>query len=229
VVKPSDLNYDQYANTQYDRDIINAIPYHRDVHEEIGKFVQTHFARVGGLDILELGCGTGLTTHFIRRLCPDAVFHLIDFSENMMAGAKERLGEKNVTYDVSDYGKMIFPKEKYDLVISVIGLHHQEDEGKKTLFDRIFETLKPGGVFVFGDLVTHKDQHEAALQHAYHYHHLVKQAQDEKTLREWAYHHMYLNRLAPIEDQEEWLRDSGFDVERVFLRMNTALLICRKQ
>lgn len=31
-VKPSDLNYDKYSTDKYDMDIINSIPYHKELH-----------------------------------------------------------------------------------------------------------------------------------------------------------------------------------------------------
>lgn len=55
---------------------------------------------------------------------------------------------------------------------------------------------------------------------------LVEHATDEKTLTEWAHHHMFLNDLAPIEHQIEWLSKVGFKVQKDFLKMNTALLFC---
>jgi len=83
-------------------------------------------------------------------------------------------------------------------------------------------------VFIFADLVTYRDQKEAALNQAKHFKNLVDKTEDDKTLSEWAYHHLYLNDLAPIEDQIKWLKDDGFKVKKDFLKINTTLLICHK-
>ncbi len=91
----------------------------------------------------------------------------------------------------------------------------------------IFHSLSEEGVFIFGDLVTYRNPESAALNEARHYHHLVENAQDENSLKEWAYHHKYLNKLAPIEDQVEWLEEVGFrKVEVLFTKFNTALIVC---
>lgn len=145
----------------------------------------------------------------------------------MLAGAKRRLDPSNVRYILGDYAK-IQTHQKYDIAVSVIGIHHQTHQGKRKLFRKIYKMLKPGGVFIFGDLVTYSDKHQAAIAQAHHYHHLVKYAYDAVALNEWAYHHMFLNMPAPIEDQIRWLKDAGFHVEKKFLRWNTALLICKK-
>jgi hypothetical protein len=77
-------------------------------------------------------------------------------------------------------------------------------------------------------LITYKNKKKTALNNALHYAHLVKYATDEKTLEEWAYHQMFLNNLSPIEDQIKWLKEEGFEVKLKYLKINTALLICKK-
>ncbi len=226
-VKPSDLNYDKYTTEKYDQDIVNSIPYHRELHEHIIKFVKDNFDSQKEYSILDLGVGTGITSKMIQDVLPESKIDVVDFSEQMMEGAKKKLGDKNVRYIMGDYSTLEFDKQ-YDIVVSVIGIHHQNTEGKQNLFQKIFSLVKSGGVFIFGDLVTYADKYEAARNNALHYHHLVEHATDEKTLTEWAHHHQFLNDLAPVEDQIDWLAKDGFSVNKDFLKMNTALLICKK-
>jgi len=225
-VKPSQLNYDKYTSDKYDQDIINSIPFHREIHDLILKFFKKYNPNRKYL-ILDLGVGTAVTSRIVKDILPMAEFDLIDFSEQMLDGAKKKMGNENVNYLLGDYSKIKFNR-KYDVIISVIGIHHQNMTGKKKLFKKIFRMLKSGGIFVFGDLVTHKDKYKAALNNARHYKHLVDKATDEKTLSEWAYHHQFLNDLSPIEDQIDWLKDVGFKVNKDFLQFNTALLFCEK-
>jgi len=42
-VKPSDLNYDHYTTNKYDQDIINSIPYHKELHEHLIGYIKKHF------------------------------------------------------------------------------------------------------------------------------------------------------------------------------------------
>lgn len=226
-VHASELNYDKYTADQYDRDIVNSIPQHKELHEHIVQVVRQKFDRNKTYSIIDLGVGTAITSDIIRNELPNAEFDLVDFSENMLIGAKKRMGEKNIRYIAGDYAEMQFDKQ-YDIAVSVIGLHHQNTDGKKRMFKKIYDLLKPGGIFIFGDLMTYRDPHEAALQNAKHYHHLVEHSADEHTLKEWAHHHMFLNDLAPIEDQIEWLENAGFTVSITFTHFNTCLLICQK-
>ncbi len=227
-VKPSDLNYDHYTKNKYDRDIVVAIPFHREIHTKIARFVKSNYAADVPYDIVDLGVGTGITSGIIKSLLPQSNVDVVDFSEQMINGAKKRLGSRNVRYLIGDYATMRFDK-KYDIVCSVIGIHHQSHAGKRKLFKKIHAMLKPGGIFIFGDLVTHRLPPIAALNHARHYHHLVANASNEKMLTEWAHHHMYLNNLATVEDQIEWLEEAGFSVKQEFLRLNTSLIFAKKQ
>ncbi len=227
-VAANELNYDKYTSDKYDLDIVNSIPYHKEVHELIAKFIRENYESNEKYEIIDLGVGTGITSKIIQELLPNSTFDVVDFSNQMLEGAKKKLGLKNVNYIAGDYSTLKFDK-KYDVVISVIGLHHQTHEGKKIMFQKIHEMLKPKGVFIFADLVTYTSKHEAALNNAKHYHHLVEKSSDEKTLKEWAHHHMFLNNLATVEDQIHWLKETGFEVNQKLLKINTTLLICTKK
>lgn len=226
-VHASELNYDKYSSEKYDQDIVNSIPFHKELHKKIIEFVSKNFNKDKKYVILDLGVGTGITSKLIQDLLPNSEFDVVDFSKKMLSGAKKKLGTNKVNYIFGDYSKLQFSR-KYDIIVSVIGLHHQNKEGKKMLFKKIYSLLNNRGVFIFGDLVTYKDKHGAALNNALHFHHLVEKSTDKKTLSEWAYHHMFLNDLSPIEDQINWLKEIGFKVNQSFLKMNTTLLICKK-
>ena len=226
-VKPGQLNYDKYTSEKYDKDIVNSIPFHREVHGLIVDFLKGNYKPDQVQKILDLGVGTAITSRLIKDVLPNANFDLVDFSRRMLRGAEEKMGSENVKYILGDYSKIKFSK-KYDIVVSVIGLHHQDNTGKQKMFKKIYELLKPGGVFIFADLVTYKNEKEAALNQAKHFKHLVDSTGDDKTLSEWAHHHLFLNDLAVIEAQIVWLRRCGFKMNNKFLRFNTVLLICKK-
>ncbi|HCC83482.1 TPA: hypothetical protein DEP96_01380 [Candidatus Uhrbacteria bacterium] len=227
TVAATDLNYHRYSLTKYDRDIVNAIPFHRELHERLVSIIEAHFAATKTYNILDLGVGTGLTTKLIKDYLPQSHFDVVDFSDNMLQCAKQRLGPVNVDYFLGDYALLDFTK-KYDLITSVIGLHHQDMAGKRILFAKIYNLLEPGGLFILGDLMTHQNPQLNAVATARHYHHLVERATDEQTLTDWAHHHLYLNQLDTLEDQKLWLESAGLKVEVAFQEWHTALLVCRK-
>lgn len=225
-VKTEDLNYVHYSVNKYDRDIINSIPFHKELHKKIVKYIRREYNPSKSYTVLDLGAGTAITSKLIQNELPKAEFDLNDFSEKMLSGAKKKFGQ-TANYILGDYSKIKFRK-KYDIIISVIGIHHQSSNGKRLLLKKIYFLLKPNGVFIFGDLMTHKNLKKATLNQALHFHHLVEKSTNKKTLEEWAHHHYILNDLAPIEDQIKWLEKIGFGVKVEMLKINTALLICKK-
>mgnify|MGYP001585188924 CR=1 FL=1 len=105
-VNAGDLNYDKYANEIYDDDIRRSIPGHDNLHKEIINTVREYSKHHEVMKILELGIGTGLTSEKILELIPTASLTAVDFSEQMMSGAKKRLSKFKVDYLLGDYSEM---------------------------------------------------------------------------------------------------------------------------
>lgn len=229
-VKPSELNYDHYTLSQYDRDIVNAIPGHKAMHTCIAEYLRTNKDLwPKPVNMLDLGVGSGITSAIARDVLGNVNLTVVDFSQTMLENAKKKLGnDDNVHYILDDYSNTDFDKQ-YDVILTAIGLHHQTDDGKRTLFKKIYKALTTNGVFILGDLMSEKDKEQNALATAKHFHQLVDHATDEKTLAEWAHHHLYLNVLTPREDQKQWLEDVGFTVHTVFTHLQTVLFICTKK
>jgi tRNA (cmo5U34)-methyltransferase len=221
-VNPDDLNYHHYDSEQYDRDIVNSIPGHIEMHkiiEKISKKIEPNSK------ISELGVGTGITALTIAKNTKNPNFHLIDFSEQMIKGAKEKLKKYNCSYINGDYSKLELPK-KNDLVVTVIGLHHQKtDDDKKRIFKKVYSSLNDNGIFIFGDLMTYDDKVLAAYNEALHYHFLVENAESSNALKDWSFHHKYLNSIVSWESNVKWMEEVGFRVEIEFKKYNTFLLI----
>lgn len=227
-VKPEELNYDKYANEKYDDEIKNVIPGYDELHEKIVDKLRAYSKENEIKKIADLGCGTGLTSEKLMKVVPSAKLVAVDFSETMLNGARKRLSNYAVDYLLGDYAQIDFGSN-FDVVVSAIGIHHQNHEGKRKLFKKIFASLAPKGIFIFGDLVTWRDPYQAAVNDAKHYAHLVQHAKNEESLREWAHHHKFLNDLAPLEDQVGWLKEAGFsNVEVKYAHLNTALIIAEK-
>ena len=228
-VKPADLNYDSYENKKYDEEIRKVIPGYKQLHQVLKKRISSSFSPKDKLKILDLGVGTGLTLQEVLTIIPLASATAVDFSATMLRGAQNRLRTYKVTFVQGDYTKVDLGNKNKDLVISVIGIHHQNTEGKKKVFFKIYSSLKKGGIFLFGDLVTYKDKYEAAVNEAKHYAFMVEHLKNELALKEWSYHHKYLNDVAPLEDQIKWLQEAGFASVKVEYKfLNTVLITAKK-
>jgi tRNA (cmo5U34)-methyltransferase len=227
-VRAGDLNYHWYTLDEYDRGIAAAIPGHRALHMRLQHVLQEYFDASQPLRVRDLGTGTGITAHMVKNTLPKAELEVVDFSTTMLDHARKKLGTEGVTYVLENYAEGSMP-DRYDLITSVIGFHHQTDEEKQKLLRDIAGALKEDGLFALGDLMTFRDATEAAVANAKHYHHLVEHADDEKMLGEWAHHHLFLNRLSTVEDLKQWMSEAGLESVEAFRECNTVLLIAGKQ
>jgi trans-aconitate 2-methyltransferase len=103
-------------------------------------------ARLGGIagdaTVLDVGCGTGRVTELLVALVPDGRVLAIDASEEMVALARERLGDRAQVWcqDVLD----LELDEPVDVVVSTATLHWVTDHD--LLWARLAKALRAVGV-----------------------------------------------------------------------------------
>jgi tRNA (cmo5U34)-methyltransferase len=100
--------------------------------------------------VLELGVGTGETTRRLRARYPDAELTGLDSQPEMVFKARE-LGIEVRLARMEDP----LPDGPWDLVISVLSVHHLTDEQKRDLFRRVREQSR---ALVMGDVVIAEPQ-----------------------------------------------------------------------
>ncbi len=99
------------------------------------------------MEIMEFGCGTGTTAiahaPFVKHVTA------IDFSWKMLAvarGKAAQAGIQNISFARSDIESHASMPETFDAVMGHSILHLVRD--RDTVISRVFDLLKPGGVFV---------------------------------------------------------------------------------
>lgn len=99
---------------------------------------------------LELGMGTGETTRHLLAAYPDAWVIGLDSSPEMVFHLREE-------YDDVQLARMQdpLPDGPWDLVISVLSVHHLTDDEKRVLFRRVREHSR---ALVIGDVVKAEPQ-----------------------------------------------------------------------
>jgi 2-polyprenyl-3-methyl-5-hydroxy-6-metoxy-1,4-benzoquinol methylase len=106
---------------------------------------------LAGLRVLEYGCGTGLLGFVLRPQV--AWVTLADTSEGMLAVLRAKIvaaGAPNMTPVCLDLLSQSVPEARYDLVCSLMTLHHVLDT--RGILDRFREVLAPGGWVALADL-----------------------------------------------------------------------------
>ena len=107
---------------------------------------------LAGLDlknktILELGCGTGRLTMFLREQAKAVVAG--DFSrESLRVLSRKLAGTSNVALVLADAVQLSLPENQFDLVVSSQLIEHIGARDRQTIFRQIRHSLRPGGTFV---------------------------------------------------------------------------------
>lgn len=124
------------------------MPRSRDGLSAAGEWHQLKplFPPLAGKTVLDLGCGYGWHCSFAAEQGAVKVLGL-DLSRKMIEEAKRRNAEKRIEYRVCGIEEYEYPENKWDCVVSNLALHYIADLDK--IFQKVYQTLKPGGNFLF--------------------------------------------------------------------------------
>ncbi len=174
--------------------------------------------------VLDLGAGTGLLSGLVREALPDAELVLLDGSEAMLDGARDRLGDQGVTY-VRDDLREPLPEGPFDAVVSSLAIHHLDDAGKRDVYARALAALRPGGAFVHAEQVLGETERVEARTWALWLARARGLGIDEEALAA-SVDRQALDRHGPLEPQLAWLRELGFaDVHAPFRDGRFAVMV----
>ncbi|MEH2453936.1 class I SAM-dependent methyltransferase [Nostoc sp.] len=162
------------------------------------------------LKVLDLGAGTGLYSGMVQSVFPNAEFTLLDLAPEMLEKAKFRFSKmgKSAKILIGDYVETDLGGS-YDLIISALSIHHLSDFDKELLYQRIYNVLNPGGIFVNADQILGKTPDLEQLYRKY----WLDSVRGKGLLKEdlkAAQKRMEYDRMATLDIQLHWLEAAGF-------------------
>lgn len=104
----------------------------------------------GTKTVLDLGAGTGMELIPFFARFPDARVTAVDLSADMLGTLRARDFADRVDCVVGDFFSVALGRD-YDAMISTSALHHFTPEDKVRLYKRVYDALKPGGLFINAD------------------------------------------------------------------------------
>ncbi len=210
---------------KYDNQRKHVIPCLEDLYQ-----ITADLAIVDNLNpkILDLGAGTGLLTSYLYNKYPSGHFTLMDLSDEMLDIARSRFkNEENFDYIVADYLEQDF-NEFFDIVVSSLSIHHLKHQDKTFLYEKIYEHLNQGGVFLNADQVRGP---YPANEEEYYRNWLNKidmgsLSESEKTI---IFDRMELDNPATLAENFEWLKDIGYvDLDVYYKYYNFVVIYGKK-
>lgn len=184
------------------------VTYASDIRSEVPAYDLLQAAAISvartavAVRVLELGVGTGETTLRLLEHHPLAAVWGVDTSAALLQVARARCPRARLRV-----GRMQdpLPRGPFDLVLSVLAVHHLHALEKVSLFQRIHDVLQPGGMFVLGDLVAVEDPAD-----------IVTEIDAE------------VDTPNRADEQLAWLREAGFAAELHWRVRDLAVLVARR-
>lgn len=100
-------------------------------------------------NVIELGCGTGKNTSYLLKKADNIIG--LDFSQNMLGKAKEKIQNDRVEFQKADLKKDWKIEDHFaDLITCSLVLEHIKN--LEFIFDQANKKLKPGGLFYISEL-----------------------------------------------------------------------------
>ncbi len=174
------------------------------------------------VNILDLGCGTGLELKNIFKKCPNAQIDCLDLSKEMLDVLKEKYKDrqsqiKTITASYLDYS---FKEQKYDYVLSVMSFHHLLYKSKLNLYKRIYKALKPEGLYIEGDYVVDQTK-ESRLYEEY-----LKIKEEKNIEIDGSFH---IDIPFSIKTQKQLFDETGFKTFQLHYHENEAVVYSVKK
>lgn len=178
--------------------------------------------KVDGLNLLDLGCGTGLELDEIFKINSTVKITGIDLSKNMLEKIKEKHSDKlnQINLIVDSYFDYDMGVCVFDGAVSVETLHHFTHEEKIRLYKKIFKSLKENGFYIETDYIAPNQEYED------YYFRENKRIRLELGITNGFYHY---DTPCTVENQIQMLYKAGFkSVEKVWQYECTAILLAKK-
>lgn len=194
---------------EFDNTILKLIPRYTDMINCMVSVIP--FDNSEEFKLLDLGSGTGNITKAVKEKYPYSKISCIDIAENMIQMAQIKLEEyTDIEYYTGDFSEFDF-KEKYDVIVSSLALHHiKTNADKKKFYIKIYSALKEGGVFLNSDVVLGSNEKLNLIYRRKWIDFMLTNLPEEEVKEKWLPKQVEEDFPAPLIHHLNWLKETGF-------------------
>ncbi len=239
----------------YDDTIEYVAPQYQLIHDTLLAFLHDHFGRnedpTAPYWVADVGAGTGMESVALLTSCDRAHVVAIDQSQSMLeelinratsAGVHSRVIPVHADFLSVSLEQLttLLPQDvtAFDAVMTAFTFHHFSNDEKRQAYGRCWALLREGGVMVNADLASYRSTWLTDLAYSKEmewirrsFENAAARSPENATflhsLRdEWLHHYAEVNRLEPLEDQQQMLDEIGFaDTGCAYRLWQTGILV----
>jgi len=177
------------------------------------------YKSVSEINVLEIGCGTGITTEILLKSRENIKLTAIDIDKDIIECASHTLlSYSNVNFIAADALSFVEKQgaNSFDLIVSAFTIHNLTNEYRQSLYREIYRVLKTGGLFINADkfVSDNKEEQIAGLKYRIGTYIDTLLREDKfDLLKEWVTHYIedqHPNLLLKFDKTIEDLETVGF-------------------
>lgn len=207
---------------EFDAIIRRLIPYYDRMLDALVTAIPFDLAQP--IRVIDLGCGTGTVARQIKDIYPQARITCIDIASKMLQMANLKLGDSNTRYQLANFENYDFDAT-YDVAVSSLALHHLvTDDEKIEFYQKIYDSLSPGGVFYNADVILGSSSLLQELYMNKWREYMQLNVSVEEIEQKWIPKYYEEDRPAKLMSQLAWLQEIGFiEVDTIWKYYNFAV------
>lgn len=194
---------------EYDELILKLIPHYKEMVKSLIKSIP--FEENKSVKVLDLGCGTGNITLAVKERYSNAYVTCVDLAERMIDLTQFKLSKyDDIEYHVGDLRDLKSNCE-YDIVISSLAMHHLRTDAEKfAVYQKIYDSLKEGGVFYNADNVRASNEYLESVNINDWKDFMLKSLTEKEIDEKWLPTHGKEDYPVTLIKHIDWLREVGF-------------------
>lgn len=203
-----------FSAENYDRDILNTIPYYDEVYNQIVDVVSTAFF-YKAVSWLDIGCGTGKMAEVVFKQCNVEKMICTDNSSAMLEVARQKITSSYVEFLKLPIEEVNYDSQ-FDVITAILVNHYMIYEERRIAVRNCYHALKEKGIFITFENFAPCDE---AMKNLYLKRWKKYQYSKGKSIEECEKHlSRYNTEYFPITIQEQIkiLRDCGFMGVEIF-------------
>ena len=135
-----------FSAENYDRDILNTIPYYDEVYNQIADVVSTAFFNKA-VSWLDIGCGTGKMAEVAFKRCNVEKMICTDNSSAMLEVARQKIGFSSVEFFKLPIEEVNYDSQ-FDVITSILVNHYMTYKERMIAVRNCYQALKEEGTFI---------------------------------------------------------------------------------